>query len=96
VLHAERLDRGHKRVQPMPGTVEELPDGTVIAAGSEAYTLVRGRAFRWTEQGYEAAQQIPGADGLLTPPSTVLAMRAGYRPVLHPALAALQSARRQV
>jgi hypothetical protein len=96
VLHAERLDRGHKRVHPMPGTVEELPDGTVIAAGGKAYTLVRGRGFRWTEHGYEAAQQIPGADGLLTPPSTVLAMRAGYRPVLHPALAALQSARRQV
>jgi len=89
VLHAERLDRSHKRVHTIPGALDDLPDGTVISAGGEPYTLVRGRAFRWTEEGYGAAQQIPRADGLLTPPSTVLAMRAGYRPVLHPALAAL-------
>jgi hypothetical protein len=86
VLHAERLDRGHKRLHPIPGPVDELPDGTVISAGGAAYTVVRTRVFRWTEHGYEAARQIPRADGLLTPPSTVLAMRAGYRPVLHPAL----------
>jgi hypothetical protein len=84
VLHTERLDRGRKRVHPIPGSVDELPDGTVISAGRAAYIVVRGHAFRWTEQGYEAARQIPQADGLLTPPSTVLAMRAGYRPVLHP------------
>jgi hypothetical protein len=60
----------------------------VIAAAGAAYTLVRGRAFRWTEQSYGAAQEIPRADGLLTPPSTLLAMRAGYRPLLHPDIAA--------
>jgi hypothetical protein len=32
------------------------------------------------------ARQIPRADGLLTPPSTLLAIRAGYRPALHPDL----------
>jgi hypothetical protein len=84
VLHAERLDRGHKRVHPIQGPVGELPDGVVVTADGKAYTIARGRAFRWTEQGYGASEQIPRADGLLTPPSTVLAMRAGYRPVLHP------------
>jgi hypothetical protein len=88
VLHAERLDRGRKRVHPIPGPPHELPDGAVIAAAGAAYTLVRGRAFRWTEQSYGAAQEIPRADGLLTPPSTLLAMRAGYRPFLHPDIAA--------
>src|SRR5581483_3666743 len=88
VLHAERLDRGRKRVHPISGPVGELPDGAVIVAGGEAYTLARGRAFRWTARGYEAAAEIPRADGLLTPPSTVLALRAGYRPVLHPDLMA--------
>jgi len=84
VLHAERLDRGRKRVHPIPGPVDELPDGTVIAAEGQAYTIAQGRAFRWTERGYEAAPQIPRAAGLLTPPSTVSALRAGYRPALHP------------
>ena len=88
VLHAERLDRGRKRVHAIPGPADELPDGAVIAAADTAYTLVRGRAFRWIEQGYGPAQEIPRGAGLLTPPSTLRAMRAGYRPLLHPDIAA--------
>jgi hypothetical protein len=86
VLHAERLERGRKRTHPISDSLDRLPDGAVIIAAGVAYTLARGRAFRWTEHGYEPAQEIPRADGMLTPPSTVLAMRAGYRPVLHPDL----------
>jgi hypothetical protein len=88
VLHAERLDHGRKRVHRIPGPADELPDGAVITADGAAYTLARGRAFRWTEQGYGSAAEIPRGAGLLTPPSTLLAMRAGYRPLLHPDIAA--------
>jgi hypothetical protein len=84
VLHAERLDRGRKRLHGLPVRVDELPDGAVIAAAGEAYTIARRRAFRWTVQGYMAAAEIPRADGLLTPLSTLGAIGAGYRPVLHP------------
>ena len=84
MLHIERLDRGRKRLHALRDPADVLPDGTVIAAGGEAYTIARGRAFRWTARGYEAAAEIPRADGLLTPPSTLGAIRAGYRPVLHP------------
>lgn len=86
VLHEERLDHGRKRIHAVPGDVGELPDGAVIAAAGEAYTIARGRAFRWSRRGYEAAPEISRADGLLTPPSTLLAIRGGYRPVLHPAI----------
>ena len=86
VLHKERLDRGRKRIHAVPGSIGELPDGAVIAAAGEAYTIARGRAFRWSEQGYQAERQIPDADGLLTPPSTLLAIRAGYQPPQHPDL----------
>jgi len=88
VLHEERLDQGRKRVHAVPGPVAELPDGAVIVAAGEAYTIAHGRAFYWNEHGYQAAQQIPRAEGLLTPPSTLRAIRAGYRPVLHPDLEA--------
>ena len=88
VLHSERLDHGRKRVHPIPGPADELPDGTMIAADGGAYTVARGLAFRWTEQGYGQAQDIPRGARLLTPPSTLLAMRAGYRPLLHPDIAA--------
>ena len=84
VLHEERLDRGRKRVHAFSGPVAELPDGAVIVAAGEAYTIAYGHAFRWSEKGYQAARQIRRADGLLTPPSTLLAIHAGYRPVLHP------------
>jgi hypothetical protein len=85
VLHQERLDHGRKRLHAVPGNVSELPDGAAIAAAGDAYTIVRGRAFRWSAQGYGEVGQIPRADGLLTPPS-LLALRAGYRPTLQAAI----------
>lgn len=84
VLHAERQDRGRKRVHAIPGPAEELPDGTMITANGAAFTLARGQAFRWTDQGYGPPQEIPRVGSLLTPPSTLRAILAGYRPRLHP------------
>jgi hypothetical protein len=88
VLHAERLDHGRKRLHPITARPDELPDGTVIAAAGEPYTLAHGRAFRWTAYGYQGPVEIPRVDALLTPPSTLAALRAGYRPVLHPSIEA--------
>lgn len=87
VLHTERLDHRRKRVHALSCSAKDLPDGIVITAGDAAYTLAGGRAFRWTEQGYAPGQGIPCADAMLTPPSTLRAIRAGYRPTLHPDLA---------
>jgi hypothetical protein len=92
VLHAERLDRGRKRLHALPFHANDLPDGAVIAAAGEAYTLAHGRAFRWTSGGYESPVETPRASALLTPPSTLGALRAGYRPVLHPIVDAMQAA----
>jgi hypothetical protein len=86
VLHRERMQHGHKLIHAIPGLLSELPDGAVIAASGSAFTIAGRQAFRWTEQGYETPQEIHRADGLLTPPSTFAALRAGYRPVLHPAI----------
>lgn len=92
VLHAERLDGGRKRLHALPAGPDELPDGAVIAAAGDAYTLAGGRAFRWTARGYAGPSEIPRAGALLTPPSTLGALRAGYRPLLHPKIAATQAA----
>jgi len=89
VLHAERLDYGRKRLHALPSHADDLPDGSVIAAAGEAYTLAHGRAFRWTPDGYDRAVEIPRASALVTPPSTLGALRAGYRPVLHPNVGAI-------
>ena len=86
VLHAERLENRVKRLHPLPCPLADLPDGAVVASGGEAFTLLSGRAHRWTTDGYAPAERLDGADWLLTPPSSVLTLGAGYRPVLHPSI----------
>jgi hypothetical protein len=83
VLHLERLDHGQKRIHPMPVSLAELPDGAMVVKSGAPYTIAGRLAFRWNERGYQPPQTIPRADGLLTPPSTLRALQAGYRPILH-------------
>jgi len=84
VLHQERIQQRRKRLHSLTSAVAELPDGAVIAAGGAAYTVVGGTAFCWTEGNYEPSSDLPMVDGVLTPPSTLAANDAGYRPVIHP------------
>jgi hypothetical protein len=88
VLHRERLQRRAKRIHPLTGPPRNLPDGTMIAANGHACLIVGGEPLLWSAAGYQRADDLPRADGLLTPPSTVAALRAGYRPDLHPSAAA--------
>lgn len=87
VLHRERQSRGQKRIHPLPSPAADLPDGTVVVASRAAFTIASGRPFRWTETGYLEPEPGFVAEGMLTPPSTVQALRTGYRPVLHPVIA---------
>jgi hypothetical protein len=84
VLHRERLDGGAKRLHQSPMPPEELPDGAMLQDGSESYLIVQGRALQWSPAGYLKAQNALEDAMLLTPPSTLRALSAGYRPVLHP------------
>jgi len=83
VLHAERLDGRAKRLHALPCAVGELPEGAMVAAGGESYVIVAGRAMQWTFAGYGDVDHFPRDFQLLTPPSTVNALRAGYCAALH-------------
>jgi hypothetical protein len=72
----------------MPAPVSRLPDGAMVVADDTAFVILHGRPLRWTPFGYEPVDKSPRAEGLLTPPSTLAALRAGYRPVLHASAAA--------
>lgn len=85
-LHDERLDNRRKRLHVLAGPPAVLPDGTVVTNGAEAFTMRGGLAHRWTEAGYAPAHHLSHADWILTPPSTVASLRAGYRPVFHPSI----------
>jgi hypothetical protein len=84
VLHRERLDRGRKRLHALPDPVERLPDGAMVGLDGESYLVAQGRALLWSPAGYREAQRALAGAMLLTPPSTLRALSAGYRPVLHP------------
>lgn len=82
-LHRERLDGRAKRLHPLPDGLRSVPDGTLVAAGATAYLVTAGRPLRWSPAGYRAEPLPARPDGMLTPPSTVAALAAGYRPRLH-------------
>jgi hypothetical protein len=84
VLHRERLEHGKKRLHPLPMPVSELPDGAMVQRGDESFLVLRGRALPWSMAGYGRTGDKIGDAMLLTPPSTLRALGAGYRPVLHP------------
>jgi hypothetical protein len=85
-LHSERIERGRKRVHPISVPMAALPNGAMVVATRSAFTLHSGQAHRWTNAGYAPPEQLHHADGLLTPPSTLMALGSGYRPVLHPSI----------
>jgi hypothetical protein len=84
VLHRERLVGGKKRLHALTMPLEKLPDGAMVQQDSENFLIAGGLAWLWSSAGYRAALNAPQDAMLLTPPSTLRALSAGYRPVLHP------------
>ena len=80
VLHRERLAGGRKRV--WRSRLGALPDGAMIVWEGRAHALRGGRLTPWSFEGYGAPLTLPTAFevDVLTPPSTVAALSAGYRP----------------
>jgi hypothetical protein len=86
-LHGERLADGAQRHHA--AALDELPDGAFVLRDAEPW-LVRGDALlRWTPGGYaeRAARPAGIRAALITPPSLVAVLRAGWDgavPLLHP------------
>jgi hypothetical protein len=89
-LHAERVDRRRQQRTHVSRT-SELPDGVMIRHGDGAGLLIAGQIRPWSLSGYGAPEPVSDRPAdVLTPPSIVAAIQAGYRPLLHPsALAGL-------
>jgi len=83
-LHAERLAGKAKRTHCL--AIDTLPDGAMIALGSDAFAVRGTHQLPWTPQGYGNAQPRPrGGDvDVLTPPSILAVLKSGYRPLWHP------------
>ncbi|MBS0641681.1 MAG: hypothetical protein JSS43_17600 [Proteobacteria bacterium] len=83
VLHAERLAGGRKRLHSLLLPSADLPDGAMILQGGTPHLIVAGLARPWSLRGYGAAVAALDSAQLITPPSTVAVLKAGYRPYLH-------------
>ena len=83
VLQEERLDGRSKRMHDMHA--DELPDGAFIAIDDGAFALRGNTMLRWTASGYTETKPRPrGGVTVLTPPSIISVLNAGYRPQWHP------------
>ena len=51
----------------------------MVTAGGESYVIARGQVWRWSFAGYSHVSESLADARLLTPPSIVNALRAGYR-----------------
>jgi hypothetical protein len=86
-LHAERIgpDRS-KRV--FTANIDDLPDGVFVnldATVGDAWLIWGDDLLAWSPGGYTAGRPSPKeAVSVLTPRSTVTAIREGYVPEVHP------------
>jgi hypothetical protein len=86
-LHSERIVRGTHRRQFHSFSWPALPAGSFALVDGEPTLVLDGAVVPWTIRGYSAARARPraGSAEVITPPSTVAALRAGYRPQIDPA-----------
>jgi hypothetical protein len=82
-LHAERLDGRAKRVHLRPA--HSLPCGAMLEHDGEAWAVRDDRMQHWSPTGYGRSRPLPeGEASVLTPPTTVAALAAGYAALWHP------------
>jgi hypothetical protein len=84
VLHAERLDGKQKRLHRR--RIDDLPDGAMIALEDQACAVRGKHLLRWSPKGYDTPQPRPRGTqvDVLTPPSILRVLAAGYAPLWHP------------
>ena len=85
-LHAERADRRTRRQVTRRIELGGLPDGSMVRHNRVPALVCAGALRPWSPTGYGTAMSAsPRAHvDLLTPPSIVAALAAGYRPLVHP------------
>lgn len=83
ILHRERLDpKGHKRHHPIETAIRDLPDGAMLANGVNAFLVRKGETLLWSWKGYSPAEIELSKSTLLTPPSTIRTLKAGFTPLM--------------
>jgi hypothetical protein len=88
-LHAERIAPATRRQRRHDASFDELPDGAFVLEGDLPWLVLGSQLLGWTAAGYVERAPRPTRQRalLLTPPSLVAVLRAGWQPLvplLHP------------
>jgi hypothetical protein len=90
-LHTERYDSVTRGQRHYDAPLDELPDGAFVLRAGAPWLVLGSELLRWSPAGYdERVSRSPGARSeLITPPSSVEILRAGWQPsvpLLHPSV----------
>jgi hypothetical protein len=79
-LHGERIVRGTHRRRSHPTPWSDLPDGAFVSSEGSPAVVVGEDLVEWTWAGYGPRRRRPthGDAIVITPPSTLAVLRAGY------------------
>ena len=95
-LHAERVAPDTRGQLHHDAVLDELPDGAFVLWEGAPCLVLGEELLRWTPGGYVARGPRPASRraALITPPSLVAVLRAGWRPavpLLHPSALAMET-----
>jgi hypothetical protein len=81
-LHGERIVRGSHRRRVHPMDWHTVPSGAFVRAAGRPAIVLDDVIIPWSDHGYESATPRPAAGTVevITPPSSLAVLRAGYRP----------------
>jgi len=88
-LHAERVEAATGAARIHQARLERLPDGAFVLRDGKPWLVRTGELLRWTAAGYaeRSRRSASGEVGLVTPPSIVAILGAGWKselPFVHP------------
>jgi hypothetical protein len=83
-LHGERIDADGRKITYRE-RLGKLPDGVMVRWGGQPALLFGGQLLPWSFEGYGVVVSAAATSevDVLTPPSTVAVIRAGYVPMMH-------------
>ena len=88
-LHGERIDTRTRAQRHHDVLLDELPDGAFVLHEGQPHVVLGPSVLRWSPAGYGGPEPRPTRQRaqLVTPPSLVSVLRAGWQPLvpfLHP------------
>lgn len=87
-LHEDRVSHDRSK-RAYRAKTDDLPDGVFVTSDQDlgfSFLLWEDQLFAWSPAGYTAGRRLAAGEevSVLTPESTVAAIRAGYVPEVHP------------